>query len=312
MQNKKVLVTGGVGFIGNYLTKFLLKNNNDVTVFDNFSVKNNLKNVRSDHLEIIKGDCSSVNDFKKIPKNFDIIFHLAADPEVRLTVTNPNSIYKNNILATYNLLEWFRNSSIEKLVFTSTSAVYGEPQIFPTPESHACNPISLYGASKLSCESLVSAYCHSYKKRGLVLRLANVVGSLSRHGIIFDMIDKLKKNSDELEILGDGNQKKSYLYIDDFILGMIYAADKLNSQYQILNIGTNSQVTVNEIVDIILDELGFLQTRKNFTGGVDGGRGWVGDVKTMLLDIEKIQKLGWTPQLESKDAIRKTVSQLKS
>jgi UDP-glucose 4-epimerase len=307
MKNGQILVTGGAGFIGSALIKFLLEQNNKVTVFDNFSVTNNLKGIKSDNLKIIRGDLTSNSDLKKIPSKIDTVFHLAADPEVRLTVTNPRSIFQNNVLATYNLLEWLRETQVKTIVFTSTSAVYGDASTIPTPESYPCIPISLYGASKLACESLLSAYCNTYKKRGVAIRLANVVGSASTHGIIFDMIKKLKKNPTELEILGDGNQNKSYLYIDDCISGIIHLAEKCNSYFDVYNLGSDTQVTVKEIIELLLNELGYSNVNKIFTGGVEGGRGWVGDVKKMLLDIDKMKSTGWRPKLNSKDAIRKTL-----
>jgi len=307
VENSRILVTGGAGFIRSHLVKYLVKKNNFVYIFDNFSSKDNLKDFKSDHLQIIKGDCSSLSDLQKIPSELDMVFHLAADPEVRLTKTNPQSIFRNNIQATYNLLEWFRDSLAHTIVFTSSSTVYGEANIIPTPESYPCFPISLYGASKLTCESLLSAYCHTYKKKGVTIRLANVVGASSGHGIIFDMVTKLKNNPNEIEILGDGNQKKSYLYIDDCISGILKAVDSIDSTYNVYNLGSDSQITVKEIVDLILSEHGLLTVKKRFTGGVDGGRGWMGDVKNMMLDIKKINRNGWTHQLNSEEAIRKTV-----
>jgi len=307
MKNSQILVTGGAGFIGSSLAKFLLEQKNHVTVFDNFSVANNLNDIKSDEFQIIKGDLTSISDLKKLPTKFDTVFHLAADPEVRLTITNPQSTFQNNIVATYNLFEFIRQSQVNTIIFTSTSTVYGDAKVIPTPESYPCTPISLYGASKLACESLISAYCYTYKKRGIVIRLANVVGSSSTHGILFDMIKKLKNNSKELEILGDGNQIKSYMYIDDCISGIIHLVDKTHSDFDIYNLGSDTQITVREIVEIILDELGYSDIKKNFTGGIEGGRGWIGDVKNMLLDINKIKSSGWQPTLNSASAIRKTL-----
>ena len=310
MKNSQILVTGGAGFIGSSLAKFLLEQKNHVTVFDNFSVANNLNDIKSDEFQIIKGDLTSISDLKKLPPNFDTVFHLAADPEVRLTITNPQSIFQNNIVATYNLLELIRKIQTNTIVFTSTSTVYGDAKVIPTPESHPCIPISLYGASKLACESMISGYCNTYKKRGIIIRLANVVGPSSTHGILFDMIKKLERNSRELEILGDGNQNKSYLYIDDCISGIIHLVDKTDYDFDIYNLGSDTQVTVREIVEIILVKLGYSNVKKNFTGGIDGGRGWVGDVKEMLLDITKIKSSGWQPVLNSDSAIGKTLDSI--
>lgn len=308
MVYNHVVVTGGAGFIGSSLVRYLLDQNLKVTVFDNFSVGDHLQKIKSDYLKVIKGDLISVPEINKIPTDVDVIFHLAADPEVRLTVTNAESIFRNNIEATYNLLEWTKDTSAQAIVFTSSSTVYGDAKVIPTPESYPCMPISLYGGSKLACEAMLSSYCHTYKKKGVVLRLANVVGSTSRHGILFDMIAKLKKNSSELEILGDGTQNKSYLYIDDCISGILSVLEKTNKNFETYNLGSISQITVNEIIEILLEMLGLSNTKKKFTGGIDGGRGWVGDVKNMLLDTTKIQSMGWNSALDSHDAIRKTLS----
>jgi len=310
MKNGRILVTGGAGFIGNSLVEFLLKQDNHVTVFDNFSVVNNLEGLNSKNLQVVKGDLRSLSDLNALPTNFDCVFHLAADPEVRLTLTNPQSIFENNILATFNLLEWLRNTSIEPVVFTSTSAVYGDATILPTPESYPCTPISLYGASKIACESLLSAYCNQYEKKGVVIRLANIVGPKSAHGIIFDMIKKLKADSKRLEILGDGKQNKSYLHVEDCILGMIHAAEKTSTNFEVYNMGSDTQISVNEIVDIILQESGNLKVEKIFTGGVDGGRGWLGDIKIMLLDTSKIKATGWTAKYDSYSSIKNTVQNM--
>lgn len=307
MKNSQILVTGGAGFIGSSLVKYLLEKEKHVTVFDNFSVINNLKEIKSNNLKIIKGDLTSSSDLKKISSKFDTVFHLAADPEVRLTKTNPKSIFQNNILSTYNLLEQLRQTDVKTIVFTSTSAVYGDATLIPTPESYPCTPISMYGASKLSCESLLSAYCNTYKKNGIAIRLANVVGPSSTHGIIFDMIKKLKDDPTKLEILGDGTQNKSYLYINDCISGIVYLSKKNKSHFDIYNMGSDTQIKVKEIIDLILDELGYSNVKKIFTGGVDGGRGWVGDVKKMLLDIGKIKSIGWKPVLNSHDALQETL-----
>jgi len=310
LQGKKILVTGGAGFIGCFLIKYLLNEGNSVTVFDNFSRRDNLHDITSENLDIIKGDLSTISDLEKLENHFDTIFHLAADPEVRLEVTTSESIFKNNLLSTFNLLEWLKQSKATSIVFTSTSAVYGDVNVFPTPETHPCIPISLYGASKIACESLISAYSHTYKKRGIIIRLANVVGQKSDHGIIFDMLNKLRKNKNEIEILGDGKQNKSYLYIDDCISGIMKIVERYNSKFGIFNLGSDSQIKVKDIIDIILEEVQIKNVKKIFTGGVDGGRGWPGDIRTMLLDIQKAMNFGWQPTLNSSEAIRKTVREI--
>lgn len=311
-DSTRVLVTGGVGFIGNSIVRKILENKSTVYVLDKFSSKNNLDDVENKSLHIIKGDCTIEGDLEKIPKQLDIVFHLAADPEVNLTITNPKSIFQNNILATYNLLEFLRKINCKCFVFTSTSTIYGEPSIFPTSETYSpCNPISLYGASKLACEAMISSYCHTYKKQGVIVRLANIIGPKSDHGIIPDMIKKSQNCSKTIEVLGDGTQTKSYLHVDDCVEGMLTILNNEKSLFSIYNLGSDTQILVNEIVDIILNECNLNHIKKVFTGGVDGGRGWLGDVKKMLLDINKIKRLGWSPKLNSREAVIKTVKQIR-
>jgi UDP-glucose 4-epimerase len=309
MKSQKILVTGGAGFIGNSLVKSL-SNFNDVTIFDNFSVNENTEEFLKNNVTLVKGDLSNIHDYQKLSTDYDIVFHLAADPEVRLDVTNSQSIFKNNILSTHRLLEWMKTIDSKKLVFTSTSAVYGDVQIFPTPETTQCFPISLYAGSKLACESMISSYCHTYQKIGIAIRLANVVGSYSKHGILFDMLHKLKNNPKQLTILGDGTQNKSYLYIDDCISGLLHVAKESAQNFQVFNLGSDTQIQVKEIINIILKHTNLKNINKQFFGGTKDGRGWIGDVKTMLLDIDKVKNLGWNPKLNSSQAIEKTVGEL--
>jgi UDP-glucose 4-epimerase len=207
-------------------------------------------------------------------------------------------------LATFNLLEALRkNGGVEVFVFTSSSTVYGDADI-PTKEDAVLKPISVYGASKLACEALVSAYAHSYGFRALIYRLANVVGPRSKHGVIVDFVRKLRENPDELEILGDGTQTKSYLYVTDCIEALLLGLDKARGMVEVFNVGSRDQVDVLAIAKIVAEEMGLDGVRFRITGGVDGGRGWVGDVKNMLLDISKLERLKWKPKLNSAKAVR--------
>jgi len=232
---------------------------------------------------------------------------LAANPEVRVGSINPNIHFQQNIVATKNLLEFIRKTQQNPtLVFVSTSTVYGEPNKIPTPEDYApLMPISIYGATKLACEALISAYAHTYGFKTIMYRLANIVGPRSKHGVIHDFIQKLNKNPIELEILGDGTQNKSYLYVDDCVEAMLLGLEKTRNQVEIYNLGSEDQTNVRTIAEIITKEMELRNVKLKLTGGVDGGRGWKGDVKNMLLDISKIKKLGWKPKHNTKQAIMK-------
>lgn len=198
--------------------------------------------------------------------------------------------------------------SAKNLVFASTSTVYGEAKVMPTPEDYGpLIPISTYGASKLGCEALLCSYAYTFGLRVLILRIANIVGSRASHGVIIDFIDKLKANSCRLEILGDGAQRKSYLHVNDCISAILHLVRKFlrsEDRVAIYNVGSSDQVTVGRIAEIVAEELGLRDVEFVFTGGVDGGRGWRGDVKVMLLSIEKLLKTGWTPKHTSEQAIR--------
>ena len=301
----KALVTGGAGFIGSHLIDALLKKDYDVACIDNFSsgkmefIEHNL-----DKIELIKGDLLNRDDIKKALKNVDIVFHLAANPDVRLGVENTKIHFEQNILATYNLLEEMRLAGVKKIVFTSSSTVYGEAEKIPTPEDYGpLIPISLYGASKLAAEALITAYCHTFDMEAKIYRFANVVGPRSTHGVIYDFIHKLLRDKTKLEILGDGSQKKSYLYIDDCIDAMFFGLQS-SKQVDMFNIGSEDWVNVKRIAEIVSEEMK-LQPEFIFTGGIDG-RGWKGDVKIMKLDITKLKNMGWKPRYNSEEAVRMT------
>jgi UDP-glucose 4-epimerase len=308
------LVTGGAGFIGSHLVEALINNGHNVTLLDNLSSghKRNLSGVLGSHnLNFLVGDCRFAPDIKEALKNVDAVFHFAANPEVRLELADPKKCYEQNIKATYVLLERIRKSNVETVVLASSSTIYGDASIIPTPESYGpLKPISVYGASKLACEALVSSYCHSFKKKGIIIRPANIVGPRATHGVMLDFIRKLKANPSKLEILGDGTQTKSYLYINDCIDAIIKVFESTEELVAIYNIGSEDQTNVAEISKIITQEMGLKNVKLKFSGGVEGGRGWIGDVKNMLLDITKLESLGWRPKLNSKQAVRETAKNL--
>ena len=306
----RVLVTGGAGFIGSHLIDALLEEGFDVICLDNFSSgRKELIEHNLDKIELIEGDLLNREDIKKALKGCEIVFHLAANPDVRVGAINTKIHFDNNIVATYNLLEEMKDAGVKEIVFTSSSTVYGDAEKIPTPENYGpLIPISLYGASKLAAEALICSYCHTFDMEATIYRFANVVGPRSTHGVIYDFIKKLRKNPDELEILGDGKQRKSYLYIDDCIDAMLFGMQKKEKQVEIFNIGSEDWIEVKEIADIISQEMS-LNPKYKFTGGIDG-RGWKGDVKFMRLDISKLKALGWKPKYGSKEAVRMTAKWL--
>jgi UDP-glucose 4-epimerase len=312
------LITGGAGFIGIHLTHRLIPRGHKVTILDNLSV-GKIENIKqwsnNPNFAFIKGDLKNPKDIIKAIQGSQTVFHLAANPEVQVGETDPHIHFQENLVATFNLLEAMRKSKTAKtIVFTSTSTIYGEATKLPTPEDYApLIPISTYGASKLGCEALITSYAHTFNLRALILRLANTVGPKANHGVTPDFIRKLKTNPNRLEILGDGNQKKSYLYIDDCIDAILHATKtflKTNRKVDIYNIGSSDQITVKRIAEIVVEEMHLPNVDFSFTGGVDGGRGWKGDVKTMHLSIKKLAKTGWKPKYTSEQAIRKATQSL--
>lgn len=305
------LVTGGAGFIGSHLVDFLMKSGEAVRVLDNLSAGdlNNLSSwLSSPGLKLFQGDVLDKEIVFEALEGCDTVFHLAANPEVRSEKASPQDHFKQNIEATYNLLECMREvGGVERFVFASTSTVYGEPSEIPTPETYGpLKPISYYGASKLASEALSMSYASMCEFGCVIYRLANVVGPRSNHGVIWDFVKKLRGDSSRLEVLGDGSQSKSYLYVDDCITGMMAGLDDLDGAIRVYNVGSNDRVDVLSIADAVIDAMALENVEISTTGGVSGGRGWRGDVKKMQLDMSLLNSRGWSAKLSSVEAVMET------
>lgn len=314
----KVLVTGGAGFIGSHLVDALMAHEDEVVVLDNLS-SGRLDNLRQwfdkPGFKLVKGDLKSFEGWNEALSGVMMVFHFAANPEVRIGEVEPSTHFQENLVATFRLLEAMRKSPETKsIVFASTSTVYGEASELPTREDYGpLLPISTYGASKLGCEVLLCSYAYTHGVRALILRLGNCVGSRARHGAVVDFIKKLKTDSGSLEILGDGTQEKSYVDIDDCVDATLLAKNHfLTSQQRVdvYNLSSPDKISIKRIAEIVAEGMGLRGVKMNFTGGVDGGRGWLGDVKLMQLSIEKLRKLGWNPKLNSEGAVRKAAKEL--
>ncbi len=299
-----ILVTGGAGFIGSYVVDELIRRGEEVVVIDNLSSGVNYLNRDAVFYKIDLTDKKGVENVFAT-HNFKEVWHIAANPDVRVGSEKPEEIYRNNVFATYVLLEVMRKFKVDRIVFTSTSTVYGEAKVIPTPEDYPTVPISVYGASKLACEALISSYCHTFDMQAWIYRFANVIGKRSNHGVIYDFITKLRKNPKVLEILGNGEQNKSYIYITDCINAMFFGL-KAKDRVNIMNIGSEDQIKVRRIAEIVCEEMGVNPVFK-FTGGE---RGWKGDVPVMLLSIEKLKSMGWKPEYTSEKAVRMAVRDL--
>lgn len=303
---RDVLVTGAAGFIGSHLVDSLLARRVNVIGLDNLSSGKEeflVEALLNDRFQFHRLDLTE-DDLSDILKGVDAVFHLAANPDVRSGALDTRSHFDQNILATYRLLEACREAKTPRFIFASTSTVYGEVDIMPTPEDYGpLLPISMYGASKLACEALVSAYSHQYGMRSVMFRFANVVGPRSTHNVLHDFVHKLRQDPKRLEILGaEPGTSKSYIHVSDTVNGILVGAEKASEMAEVFNIGSRDWTFVKDIADIVVGKMGLQGTEFRWTGGVNGG-GWVGDVRKMLLSTKKLEKLGWAPDLTSSEAV---------
>jgi len=316
----RIVVTGGAGFVGSHLVDKLRTQGNHIIVIDNLSSgrTENLSQWFGDPMfDFVRADLKEPANWTDVFKDIDAVYHYAANPEVRVSVTNPEIHYRENLESTFNVLEACRRKSVPLLAFASTSTVYGEPKVMPTPEDYMpLEPINIYGAVKLACEVLIQTYTRLYPMRSVVLRYANIIGPRSTHGVISDFISKLKADRDQLEILGDGTQTKSYLYIEDAIeatlrIGRLFEREE--GSYDVYNVGSEDQANVKEIADDVVCGMGLENVEYVFRPATIDGRGWPGDAKTMFLDISKIKnRTGWRPKHSSRQAVARTVRELLS
>ena len=308
------IVTGGAGFIGSHLVDALIDLDIKVKVLDDLS-SGNLDNLskNKEHKKFLftKINIKSTEVTKEFKEDIKVVFHLAADPEVRIGFESPEISFDRNINTTFNFLESIRKSNVETILFTSSSTVYGEPDLIPTPEDYGpLIPISHYGSSKIACEGLISSYCYNYGIRGIIFRLANIIGSRSNHGVIWDFINKLQKNKKQLSVLGDGRQTKSYLHVNECIEGFLKGFSNSDKRVDVFNLGNFDNTDVMTIAKIVCNSMSLEEVDIRPTGGVDNGRGWIGDVKKMNLDISKMKKYDWVPKISSTKAVKMVADEL--
>ena len=313
----RIFITGCAGFIGSFLTEKLVSEGYNVIGVDNLSTGRleNLKNILGERgFKFVKADLLEPSRWIHLLKGVDVVFHLAANPEVKHSVYMPLDHYKQNLTTTMYVLEASRVNSVKLFVFASSSTVYGDARKIPTPEDHPLEPISIYGATKAACEILCKTYAKLYNIHCLILRYANIVGPRLRHGVIYDFIIKLKRNPRKLEILGDGTQRKSYLYIEDAIDATLTATNytlEVGEKVKVYNVGNWDWTTVKEIADTIVKVMGLKEVKYEYRYVTPNGRGWPGDVKLMLLDINRIvSETRWKPKLTSLEAVKETAKHL--
>ena len=307
----RALVTGGAGFIGSHLIDALIASGYKVRVIDNLSsgklefIKTHME---SGSLEFQKGDLTSLPDVKIATKDIDCVFHLAANPDIRLGTRVTDTDLKQGTIATYNLLESMRINDVKKIVFASSSVVYGEDAPLPTPESYGpCLPISLYGASKLACEGLITSWAGTFDFQAWIFRFANIIGERGTHGVIFDFIHKLKNDNSRLEVLGNGLQEKSYMEVKECVNAILHVYNTQNNQINLFNLGSHDTCSVKRIAEIVTEETGYKGAKIEYTGG---SRGWAGDIPRARLGIEKMLSTGYAVEYTSEDAVRHTARSL--
>lgn len=308
----RILVTGGAGFIGSNLVDRLLQDGHDVVAYDNLSTgfPEFLTAARqAANFRFIEGDLLDRPTLARAMQGIEQVFHLAANADVRFGTDHPGRDLEQNTIATFNVLEAMRLNGTTGIAFSSTGSIYGEPATFPTPEN-APFPIqtSLYGASKLAGEGLIAAYCEGFGFKAHIFRFVSVLGERYTHGHVFDFFKHLKDDSSVLPILGDGNQRKSYIYVQDCIDGILTAIAHAQEKVNIFNIGTDGVCRVRDSVGWICDHLS-VTPELRFGGG---SRGWIGDSPFIHLDIAKLQGLGWQPKVTIREGIVKTLSWLQA
>jgi len=309
-EYNRFFVTGAAGFIASNLVDRLLEEGVSVAGYDNFStgLDENLELARSNRdFKLIRGDTLDLPALTEAMAGSDFVFHLAANADVRFGTLHPERDLEQNTTATFNVLEAMRANDIKKIAFSSTGSIYGEPDLFPTPED-APFPVqtSMYGASKLACEGLIQAYCEGFDYRGWIFRFVSILGERYSHGHVFDFYKRLLSDPNHLHVLGNGHQRKSYLYIQDCIDAMFMAIEKGADKVNIFNLGTDEYCEVNDSIGWISKHLG-LDPKLSYEGGE---RGWIGDSPFIFLDCSRIRALGWRPKLTIQEGIIKTLGHL--
>lgn len=299
------LVTGGAGFIGSHVVDALVARGQPVRVLDDLSTGRRDfigEHLRRKRVQFQKGDVLRPAANRRALEGVDEVWHLAADPDVRAGIRDPRANYRDGTVATFEVLEAMRRNDARRLVFASSSTVYGEATTLPTPEDYGpCLPISPYGASKLAAEGVVSAFVGTYGFQAWVFRFGNVVGPRLTHGVVYDFHRALRRTPKRLRILGDGRQAKSYLSTQDCVEGMLHAVDRARNPLNLYNLASESATTVTRIAEILVEEHHLKGVRFEYTGGE---RGWAGDVPRMQLSVDRMAALGWRPRHTSEDAVR--------
>jgi UDP-glucose 4-epimerase len=311
LKGKKILIFGGAGFIGSHLAERLIADGASVTVFDNLQTgrTSNLENVwKHPGFRFIEAE---VRDRKKVDETVpghDIVFHFCDDSDIRSAAEHPDTFVEQNILGLFYVLEAMRKNKIRTILFPSSTTVFGELANPPASESHGpMVPLNIYGGAKLAAEGLISAWAHTYDLQAVVFRFVGIIGGRMDHGVVHDFVRKLQKDPSQLEILGDGTQRRSFVLVDDCVEAMLFALANARKNYQLVHIGNTDQISVNETAEIICRVLKLNDVKRNFTGGKVG---WKGDVTSNFISTETLTALGWKPPRSSREAVLEAAGRL--
>ncbi len=309
---RRALITGGAGFIGSALADRLLADGCEVVIYDDFSRgrREYVEGATANGASVVVGDVLDQDLLTRSLEGCDTVFHLAANADVRRGLEHPQRDLEQNTTATSTVLEAMRAAGVSVIAFSSTGSIYGEPELFPTPEDCPFpTQTSLYGASKLAGEGLIQAYCHGFGFTAAIFRFVSILGERYTHGHVYDFFRSLREDPARLTVLGDGRQEKSYLYVDDCVEGMLVGLDAaVAGAASVFNLGTEETIVLDDSIALITDYLGIAPVLE-YTGG---SRGWPGDSPLILLDCAKIRALGWQPTLTIREAIRRTLAWLET
>ena len=304
---KKIIVTGGAGFIGSNLVDALSKRNVKITILDNLSTGFRKYLNINKNVKFIKCNLLNKNKLKNIFKGHDFVFHLAANADIKDGLKHPKKDLEQNAIVTFNVLEAMRYNKIKKIVFTSTAPVYGNTKQFPTNENAPMTyQTSLYGASKLYCEGLITSYCEGYNFNSWIFRFVSILGPRYSHGHVYDFVKMLLTNKNKLAVLGNGKQRKSYIHVYDCVKAILIAVKKLKDKVNIINLGHNNYININKSIKII-SKIMNSKPKLIYSGGKSG---WIGDLPFVFLDNNKIKKIGWSPKFSIEDSIIHTTKWL--
>ena len=307
----KVFITGGAGFVGSQMAARLVREGHTVTCYDNLSLgrREFLEDlIDTGRCTLVEADLLDRKDVAEAMAGHDLVIHLAANSDIFRGLEDTELDLNQGVLATFSVLEAMRRTGIKRLIFSSSSVVYGEPTVIPTPEDYGpLLPISFYGASKLACEGLITAYGHNFGIQSWLYRFGNIVGPNATHGVILDFVRKLKADPARLEVLGDGRQAKPYLHVSDCVDGMLYGFAHANEWTNVFNLAVDDRVDVATIARIVLGKMGCAGAKIEYTGGE---RGWPGDVPRVDLSPERLARLGWRASMTSRQAVERAAQEI--